>query len=30
MPVDEFVRSLGGWWGDQMTSLRVRIEELKA
>jgi uncharacterized protein YndB with AHSA1/START domain len=22
MPVDEFIRSLGGWWGDQMGSLR--------
>ena len=26
MPVDEFVRSLGGWWGDLMTSLRVVAE----
>ncbi len=27
MPVDEFVRSLGGWWSDQVTSLRVLIDE---
>jgi uncharacterized protein YndB with AHSA1/START domain len=29
MPADEFVRSLGGWWGDQMTSLRMLMEELR-
>ncbi len=26
MPVDEFIRSLGGWWGDQMSSMRLLIE----
>ncbi len=23
MPVDEFIRSLGGWWGDLMSSMRM-------
>ena len=30
MPVDEFIRSLGGWWGDQMSALRVRVEQPRA
>ncbi len=29
MPVDEFIRSLGGWWGDQMTSLRGLVEQTR-
>jgi uncharacterized protein YndB with AHSA1/START domain len=29
MPVDEFVRSLGGWWRDQMTALRVLVEQVR-
>ena len=28
MPVDEFIRSLGSWWGDQMSSLRTLGEQL--
>jgi uncharacterized protein YndB with AHSA1/START domain len=28
MPVDEFIRSLGTWWGDQMSSLRLLVEQL--
>jgi uncharacterized protein YndB with AHSA1/START domain len=26
MPADEFIRSLGSWWSDQMTSLRLLSE----
>jgi uncharacterized protein YndB with AHSA1/START domain len=26
MSVDEFIRSLGGWWGDQMSSMRLLLE----
>jgi len=29
MPVDEFIRSLGGWWGDQASSLRRLVEQLQ-
>lgn len=28
MPVDQFIRSLGTWWGDQMSSMRLLIEQL--
>lgn len=27
MPVDAFIRSLGTWWGDQMSSMRLLIEQ---
>ena len=29
MPVDEFIRSLGGWWGDQMTSMRMLSQDVR-
>jgi uncharacterized protein YndB with AHSA1/START domain len=29
MPLEEFIRSLGAWWGDQMSSLRVLVEETR-
>ena len=29
MPVDEFIRTLGGWWGDQMGSLRLLAEQTR-
>jgi uncharacterized protein YndB with AHSA1/START domain len=28
MPVDEFIRRLGTWWGDQMSSMRLLVEEM--
>ena len=28
MPVDEFIRSLGTWWGDQMSSMRLLVESV--
>lgn len=27
MPVKAFIRSLGTWWGDQMTSLRLLVDQ---
>jgi uncharacterized protein YndB with AHSA1/START domain len=27
MPVEEFVRNLGGWWGDQMSSMRMLSQQ---
>jgi uncharacterized protein YndB with AHSA1/START domain len=27
MPVDQFIRSLGTWWGDQVSSMRLLIEQ---
>ena len=27
MPPDEFIRSLGTWWGDQMSSMRLLTEQ---
>jgi uncharacterized protein YndB with AHSA1/START domain len=30
MPLDEFIRSLGTWWGDQMSSMRLLVEQQRA
>jgi uncharacterized protein YndB with AHSA1/START domain len=27
MPLDQFIRNLGTWWGDQMTSMRLLVEQ---
>jgi uncharacterized protein YndB with AHSA1/START domain len=29
MPVDEFIRTMGGWWGDQMSAMRLLAEQLR-
>jgi uncharacterized protein YndB with AHSA1/START domain len=29
MPVDQFIRSLGTWWGDQMSSMRLLVEQVR-